>query len=178
MTTPAVADIWQLYEERLRRYLLRKVDAEYVPDLMQVIAEKAIQNLDMLQQAEHASAWLYRVAHNVVVDHYRKQRHRTAELSDEIVSDNAHDDSERQRLIDCVLPFIHELPSPYREALEAVEMRSVSQKELASELGLSYSALKSRVQRGRVMLAELFDKCCTFERDHRGVVVGYTKNTK
>ena len=49
-----------------------------------------------------------------------------------------------------------------------------SQREMAEELGLSYSGAKSRVQRGRVMLKQQLVDCCHFEFDQRGTIIDYT----
>ncbi|HCH25404.1 MAG TPA: RNA polymerase sigma factor SigZ, partial [Oceanospirillaceae bacterium] len=48
-----------------------------------------------------------------------------------------------------------------------------SQKQLAQELGISYSGLKSRVQRARVDLRQLFESCCSLELDAQGQIMDY-----
>ena len=42
-------------------------------------------------------------------------------------------------------------------------------------LGVSLSGMKSRVQRGRVKLRELFQACCEITVDPRGRVIGYER---
>lgn len=66
-----------------------------------------------------------------------------------------------------------QLPEKYREAIEAIDLKGKSQKDLAEELGLGHSTVKSRVQRGRAMLGELFNECCTYQLDARGNIIGY-----
>ena len=48
------------------------------------------------------------------------------------------------------------------------------QAQAAAVAGISVSGMKSRVQRGRVKLRELFDACCAIELDARNRVVSYT----
>jgi RNA polymerase sigma-70 factor (ECF subfamily) len=52
------------------------------------------------------------------------------------------------------------LPAPYAEALRAADLEGRSQLDLARSLGLSHSAVKSRVQRARAMLRENLIACC------------------
>jgi RNA polymerase sigma-70 factor (ECF subfamily) len=78
----------------------------------------------------------------------------------------------------CIKPFINSLPEIYRDALETVDINGISQKALAKELGISHSAVKSRVQRGREMLAALFQSCCTYDLDSRGNIIDYHANPK
>jgi RNA polymerase sigma-70 factor (ECF subfamily) len=66
------------------------------------------------------------------------------------------------------------LPERYRQALILTEFEGHSQREMAEQLGLSYSGAKSRVQRGRVMLKQQLVDCCHFEFDRRGSIIDYT----
>jgi DNA-directed RNA polymerase specialized sigma subunit, sigma24 homolog len=52
-----------------------------------------------------------------------------------------------------------------------VEIKNVSQLELAQQLGISYSGLKSRVQRGRQMLKEKMTDLYHIQTDGYGNVI-------
>ena len=75
--------------------------------------------------------------------------------------------------MNCLLPMIQSLPELYRKTLLLSEIESLSQKEVAQKLGLSLSAVKSRVQRGRERLKKLLLECCRFEFDHQGTVTDF-----
>lgn len=64
------------------------------------------------------------------------------------------------------------LPSPYREALTLTALEGMTQKQAAEMLGVSLSGMKSRVQRGRVLLRRSLEDCCTIALDVRGRIVG------
>ena len=64
-----------------------------------------------------------------------------------------------------------QLPEKYRKAVEATDLKGASQKAHAEELGLPTSTVKSRVQRGRKMLGNLFHECCSYELDARGNIM-------
>ena len=69
--------------------------------------------------------------------------------------------------------MMNALPERYRVPLLLSELEGLPQKEVAKRLGLSLSAAKSRVQRGRERLKDIFSECCRFEIDGRGSVMGY-----
>jgi RNA polymerase sigma-70 factor (ECF subfamily) len=52
--------------------------------------------------------------------------------------------------------------------LKLSELDGLTQQNVADRLGLSLSGAKSRIQRGRAMLRNVLDQCCTFEFDRRG----------
>ena len=69
--------------------------------------------------------------------------------------------------------MIGELPDSYREAVQLSEVEGLSQREVADRIGLSLSGAKSRIQRGRGMLKDALERCCRFEFDGRGNLMGY-----
>ncbi len=70
-----------------------------------------------------------------------------------------------------VAPFIAMLPTPYREALTLTELEGITQKEAAEMMGVSFSGMKSRVQRGREKLRALLENCCEIALDARGRLI-------
>ena len=60
-----------------------------------------------------------------------------------------------EELAECVRPMMNALPEKYRLPLLLSELDGLPQKEVAKRLGLSLSAAKSRVQRGREQLKHL-----------------------
>ncbi|MGE3165465.1 MAG: sigma factor-like helix-turn-helix DNA-binding protein [Planctomycetota bacterium] len=62
-----------------------------------------------------------------------------------------------------------------RIVLQRVDMLGESQAEIARELGMSMSGLKSRVQRARQRLRAQLEDCCAVERDRSGRPVDYRR---
>ncbi|MEM9091559.1 MAG: sigma factor-like helix-turn-helix DNA-binding protein, partial [Cyanobacteria bacterium P01_F01_bin.53] len=71
-------------------------------------------------------------------------------------------------LSNCIEPFIKALPKKSALLLEEIDLKGKSQKEYAQSQGISYSTLKSRVQKSRAELRELFEECCVFSKDGNG----------
>ena len=66
--------------------------------------------------------------------------------------------------------MIRQLPEKYRQAVQWSDLDGLPQQEVADRLGLSLSGAKSRIQRGRALLKDVLDQCCSFEFDRRGNV--------
>ena len=177
------SQLWQEYRDRLRQFLLSRIkNPADVDDLLQEILIKTYRNLDTVKDPDKFLSWLFQIARNVLTDYYRKsgvEASRQDTLQREILTEQEPEQYEqvRRELTNCILPFLNQLPPKYREAIEAVDLQGESQKELAVKLGLSYSAVKSRVQRGRSMLKAKFKECCCYELDVRGNIIDFTSRS-
>ena len=174
----ADATRWQDVAARLRPFVARRIAPAEVDDVIQDVFVRAQRGLAELKSSDSFTAWLFQIARRSVADHARmRARHPipTAESSDDLQAEAAEDDREAFRALSgCVSIFVAQLPSPYREAVTLVELQDLTIRQAADLTGVSISAMKSRVQRGRARLRELFDHCCEIAQDVRGKVTSYT----
>jgi RNA polymerase sigma-70 factor (ECF subfamily) len=70
---------------------------------------------------------------------------------------------------------MEELPELYRIPLQFSELEGMPRANIASRLGLSLTAVKSRIRRGRQMIKKRLQDCCHFEFDQRGKVIGWER---
>ncbi len=174
-----IEEIWNDYGNLLRGFLLSRVkSSEDAEDLLQEILIKIHTNLGSLKDSKKLKSWLFQIARNTLMDYYRKPSNSLSiesfpELSDLQEESLDAEGAALQELSQCIKPFIKNLPEKYGDVVDAIDIQGASQKELAKELGLSYSALKSRAQRGRQKLKELFQECCTYKMDARGNIMEY-----
>jgi RNA polymerase sigma-70 factor, ECF subfamily len=171
--------VWEEYGVQLRNFLVSRVSApEDADDLLQEILFKTHKNLSSLKKPAKFKSWLYQIARNILIDYYRKQR---PNVSDQTIPELEAIPEENldpanpvySDMVKCLEPFLMQLPEKYRQAIEATDLRGTSQKDLAEELGLGHSTVKSRVQRGRAMLRDLFHECCIYKLDSRGRIMDY-----
>ncbi|OSM01399.1 putative SigZ family RNA polymerase sigma factor [Magnetofaba australis IT-1] len=118
-----------------------------------------------LARAVNPEAWLFAVARSVVADQ-RRRAGRVLPASGAAAEAEAA--SSWTPLAPCVAPLLAQLPVKYREAVRAADLQGEAQSALALRLGLSPSAARSRVQRGRILLKQALLRCCVVERDARG----------
>ena len=172
--------IWLDLGSRLRRFVGKRVaDADAADDITQDVLLKVQTQLDTLPPDDKLPAWVFAVARNAIVDHYRARAVRdhadiaTAEPSDESASDDGERQAAIRELAPCLMRMVEQLPEPYREAMKLADFEGLSQQEVADRTGVSLSGAKSRVQRARRQLREMILDCCHVERDVRGNVVDY-----
>jgi RNA polymerase sigma-70 factor (ECF subfamily) len=71
--------------------------------------------------------------------------------------------------------FLDALPAIYRLPLIRAEFDDRSVAQIAGELGLGTSAVKSRLARGRALLRARLLACCRFEFDRFGKAIDYER---
>ncbi len=171
--TASTEEVWTAFHQRLSSYIrARSRSDQDAEDILQDVFVKVHQRLGSLEDETHLSSWLFRVTHNTIIDHYRKNRPvPTDEEPAMVVADDVP--VAEQTLAPFLRELIAGLPGSYRDALVLTELEGLTQAEMGQRLGLSASGAKSRVQRGRAMVREQLLDCCHVQLDRRGHVIDY-----
>jgi RNA polymerase sigma-70 factor, ECF subfamily len=174
MTEP---EAWPIFIQKLRAYIGRRVDASFVDDILGDILLRVAEHRDQFDNADNPLAWLYRVAGNIITDHYRRRAVEQKALTEAGAAATEADAIDEQdsyaELAQCLTPMIRQLPEDYREALLLTDINGITQPTAAAQLGLSVSGMKSRVQRGRDKLGQALQRCCEIEVNKQGRIVDY-----
>lgn len=166
-----IESAWKGVATSLRGYLLSRVPEGVVDDLLQDIFLKAFKQSGRLHEISNIEGWLFFIAKNAVIDHYRTTR-PTEELPGDLEkTEDEPSIEEESGLRAAFRNLVENLPQPYRDALILTEYQGLTQKDLAERDGISLSAAKSRVQRGRQKLKEAILSCCELDFDRRGKVI-------
>jgi RNA polymerase sigma-70 factor, ECF subfamily len=170
----SIDQIWRDYHGGLLSFIRRRVGDDLAEDILQDVFVKAQSRLDTLADADRVQSWLYQIARNTIIDYHRTRKNAEL-LPDEMAQQQEHDDDEEwQELGKCLLPMIERLPEGYREAILLSEIDGLPLKEVARRLNLSLPGAKSRVQRGREKLRNIFLDCCNFKFDCRGKPIDWS----
>lgn len=176
MTTD-VETAWIDLSTRLRKFIRSRVANDATADdLLQDVFLKISRRGDDWENAGHLEGWLFRVARNAIIDHYRTRRHNV-EIEDIYADENVADPDCYEDLKASFRRMVNELPETCRDAIVFTEFEGLSQIELAERLGISVSGAKSRVQRARRHLRKMLEDCCRFEFDRRGHVIDCLPHT-
>jgi RNA polymerase sigma-70 factor (ECF subfamily) len=171
----ALETIWNDVASKLRGYVRTRVrDHATAEDILQDVFLKAHTRIGQLQSPEKLEGWLFLIARNAVIDHYRKSKSVEQLPSDLAATSDEPEFECAEELRAAFRGMIEQLPAPYGEALVLTEFKGLTQKELAEHLGISLSGAKSRVQRGREKLKEALLDCCQLEFDRRGQIIECT----
>lgn len=108
---------------------------------------------------KHTRGWLYQTTKYIIADYFRKM---SISFDDLVWHDEASSSNELESIWqdECIRQLIKMLPDKYAQPLFLYDIDNAPQKEIADKIGISLSATKMRIQRGRKMLHNLFLKNC------------------
>ncbi len=165
-----VSALWKEFAGPLRRFLRARVGSDAdAEDLLQDVFVRIHRRLPELRETAKLQGWVYRIARNAVIDHYR--RHRPAEPLNESAESEDPVGRDAVDLTPALRRFLAVLPHDLREPLVRHEFQGEALADVARAMGLTLAATKSRVRRARLQLREMLDRCCRFEFDRRGRVI-------
>ncbi len=143
--------------------MLRNVeDAE---DAVQEAFISAYRSYGRFKGQSKVSTWLYRIVVNACLMKIRKEKSRAKYLvetgyNDEIIKNWSNDPEQEAidgELREVVETGLESLSPDLRAAIVLRDVQAVSTEESAEALGLSISAFKSRLHRGRLLLRQHID---------------------
>ncbi len=169
-----VEAMWERYSRRLLDFIRSRVgDEAEAEDILQEVFIRVHRALCCQAEWNRPDAWIYQIARNLIVDHYRRRR-GLAEIPESLPAEpDAPEMDAHEELATSLKELVDTLPELYRQALLLSEYQGLSQAEVAQRLGISLSGAKSRVQRARQKLREMLLSCCHFVLDRRGRVMEY-----
>ena len=129
-------------------------------DLLQETLLRAYKSLDLLVDERNPAGWAYTILKNTFLNRSKKNLHVARPLNDpefvnQIPSIDEHNGG-GDGLDDKLQKALGELSEEMRLVLVAREVEGLSYQEIADIHGLSLGTVKSRINRGREKLRELY----------------------
>ncbi len=166
-----IFNTWNCYRSDIQTLVsantLQKSDAE---DIVQEVFIKFWTKHNEIRDNNKTLFWLLHVARNTIADYYRKKDNVVKKIRSDTIQINFEDEQIKdgsKKLI----PIINSLPVIYKTALLLSEIYGLPHKEIAEQLGLTVTCIKTRVIRARKLLAEKMHACCSFEYDKYGNII-------
>ena len=169
------------FRNQLRAFINKRVsNQEDVEDILQEVFIKAQTNISSLKETKQCIPWVYQITRNTIIDYQNKNKknYLNTQISEEKLDYSVNEAINSEEIIKGLKPFIEALPEKYRDALIAIDLKGVTQKEYSEQQGISLACSKSRVQRGRKMVKDKLTDCCTFYSDVYGNVFDYQEIKK
>ena len=165
--------VYQEMRQALLGFFQKRInDPELAEDLVHEVFLKAIVAGKKGAVPNNLTGWIYKIARNLLIDHYRTRR-PTERVSEDLIQEAPIDENAIPGLSICIKRFVQELPEIYRKALISVEFEEENFQQLANKEKISLSAIKSRVSRGRKILKTKLLICCEFELSRKGSVLNF-----
>jgi RNA polymerase sigma-70 factor (ECF subfamily) len=151
--------LYDRHKGPLYRYFTRQLTESEANDCFQNLWEKLIDNRDRYRPEGSFRSYLFTIAHNVLMDHYRKLGRIGADPQtdpDELSSSVPGPETRRERseLIGILHGLIRRLPNHQREAWLLRQETTFSTAEIARVTGTSEEGVKSRLRYAREKLKQ------------------------
>ena len=159
------------YQKRVYGFIFSKVkDADLADDVFQDTFVKVIKNLRLGKYKDHGRflSWVMRIAHNIIMDHFRKinrlpkydSKHDDLVLMDRLIEkSNSIEDLMIETQIHADLSIlIDELPKTQKEVLRMRLFQEMSFKDIGEQTGVSINTALGRMRYAILNLRKLIDE--------------------
>lgn len=159
------------YQKRVYGFIFSKVkDAELADDVFQDTFVKVIKNLRLGKYKDEGRflSWVMRIAHNIIMDHFRKinrlpkheSKHEDLDVLDRLVEQSSSIEDlmiETQIHADLSL-LIDELPQTQKEVLRMRLFQEMSFKDIGEQTGVSINTALGRMRYAVLNLKKLIEE--------------------
>ena len=159
------------YQKRVYGFIFSKVkDAELADDVFQDTFVKVIKNLRLGKYKDEGRflSWVMRIAHNIIMDHFRKinrlpkheSKHEDLDVLDRLIEQSSSVEDlmiETQIHADLSI-LIDELPQTQKEVLRMRLFQEMSFKDIGEQTGVSINTALGRMRYAILNLRKLIDE--------------------
>ncbi|MBI2634634.1 sigma-70 family RNA polymerase sigma factor [Candidatus Peregrinibacteria bacterium] len=143
----AFSRIYDLMVEPVYKYVYYRVNVSDVEDIVENIFLRVWEHLRQYKPQKSFSAWVFRIAHNMIVDYYRASRDRDVLVLDPHVPDenrqhNPIKNTQDALHGDVLRKAIAILKKPYRDIIIYKFINELSNKEIADIMGKNEGSLR------------------------------------
>lgn len=150
------------YESKMKRYGWKFLsDREDISDVLQDIFIKAYINIQGFDVKRKFSSWLYRIAHNELINALKKKNNKTLPLFNLDVFMPQHssiDDLTRQMDNQMIDKCLDKLEPKYREPIILFYFEDLNYKEIADIMRIPISTVGIRIKRAKDIMKSIFKK--------------------
>ncbi len=155
-----LAAIYDEFQPQIYKYIYRRVgNVEVSRDLSAEVFHRFLQALHKGSgPSSNLRAWLYRVAHNIVVDYYRHHENQQLSLIDENLVGDSPDPGQGAEMsiqLEGVRKALGQLTPDQQQVLALKFLEGLSNNEVAGITGKSIGAVKSLQHRALAALQRL-----------------------
>ena len=160
----AYNELVKRYKDRLLNFVLRYFNnVEQAEDVVQDTLIKLYTHANYYKKIAKFSTWIFTIAKNNALTELRKnKRKKTDSLwtkDGQIIDINSKEESldskvQNEIAIDQLNKFLDEIPENFRMAVVLRDFQELSYEEISKILEIPIGTIKSRINRGRIQLAE------------------------
>lgn len=152
----AYENLFDMYSKQIKAFLVRLTNNEFdANDMFQDTFLKAYVHIDKYDPKYPFIVWLKTIARNTFLDYKRKDTLKNKVLvidSDQVTGMQVEDIPEDEQFLERsneLIMKIDQLEDKYREVMELRYYKELDYKEIAEELGVPMSTVKTRLFRAK-----------------------------
>jgi RNA polymerase sigma-70 factor, ECF subfamily len=172
MTESETLFLWNSNKEKIFSQIRRKIrDTNTANDILQEVFIRFWEKNNTIKDKTKVFQWLMSVSRFIVADYFRQKDNNT--INPLILEDDLKDEAENYNPDESkkLLPLIYGLPTKYRNILLFCDIYGIPHKVISELFNISISCIKTRVVRGRKLLADEMHECCVFNHDKYGNII-------
>ena len=167
---PSLSILINRHQQRLYSFIYSKVyDRDVTDDVFQDTFIKVIRTLKLGKYNEEGKflPWVMRIAHNLVIDHFRKNN-RMPKFKNSgdfdifsVLSDgalNAENELVQSQIVQDIRDLVEELPEDQKTVLTMRMYNDMSFKEISENTGVSINTALGRMRYALINLRKLIEK--------------------
>jgi len=164
----AFKTLYYRYFEALFRFLWRQTNnEELAKDLLQELFSRVWRSRENLDPQQPIKSYLYRIGHNLVIDHRRQNVHPVDSLEAHPEIEPSYSTDEQFDLSDKIEAAIKSLPEPVRLVFAMNRFDGVKYAEIAKVLNISVKTVEARMSKALAILREKLAPFLTSQRHER-----------
>lgn len=147
------------FKNKIYNYFLYRVgfNKPLAEDLTSEVFVKAFKNFDEFDEGKKFQSWIYMIAHNHLVNHYKADKH---EVSLELMEDFLHyadTSAEEKYEFERVLKIISSMEGSDRDVLQLKFIDELNNQEIAETLEKEEGAIRTQISRSLVKLRKILN---------------------
>lgn len=151
---------YEQYKNKIFVYFLYRVNFNraVAEDLTSEVFLKALKNFDTFDKNRSFQSWIYAIAHNHLVNHYRVANRETELLENQFVTQHELDQIDQKQELERVLRAIKKMVDSDREILLLRFVDELSNSEIATLLEKDEGAIRTKMSRSLAKLRAMLVK--------------------
>lgn len=166
----SLEELIQRYKDKVYTYILITIKNQHLAeDIFQETFIKVIRSLNLGKYTDNGkfASWVMRIAHNLIIDHYRRERNMNTYSNDgseidlfnsaRFSEENVEEMMINEQILNEVRDLVEELPDDQKQVVIMRHYLGLSFKEIADQTGVSINTALGRMRYALINLRKIIN---------------------
>lgn len=166
----SLEELIQRYKDKVYTYILITIKNQHLAeDIFQETFIKVIRSLNLGKYTDNGkfASWVMRIAHNLIIDHFRRERNMNTYSNDgseidlfnsaRFSEENVEEVMINEQILNEVRDLVEELPDDQKQVVIMRHYLGLSFKEIADQTGVSINTALGRMRYALINLRKIIN---------------------